>query len=51
MCLTNLTVSKYIKRRIKLPEDNFHNILRFFDVSTNFSFTIIETITMLDYYL
>ena len=51
MCLTNLAVSKYIKRRIKLPESNFHNILRFFDVLTNFSFTAIETITMRDYYL
>ena len=50
--LTNLTVNKNIKskkKEKKIADNQFHNILRLFDVLLNFPFTTSET--MGDYYL
>ena len=49
MSLTNLAVSRNKKWKEKFTGNQFHNILRLFDVLTNCPFTTSET--MSDYYL
>ena len=42
--LTNLVVNKYVKAKENIADNQFHNILRRFDVLPNFPFTTSETI-------
>ena len=47
--VNNLAVNKDKKAKVNCTDNDFHNILRLFDVLPNFPFTISET--MRDYYL
>ena len=49
LCLAIGAVNKDIKRKENFADNRFHNILRLFDVLSNFPFTTSET--MGDYYL
>ena len=47
--LTNLVINENIKSKRNLADNQFHNILRLFDVLPNFPFTTSETVSY--YYL